>query len=52
MKLYIARHGLTDWNVQHRAQGRSDIPLNDVGIKQAQELYMKIKDIKCFNYKS
>ncbi len=46
MKLYIARHGLTDWNVQHRAQGRSDIPLNDVGIKQAQELYMKIKDIK------
>lgn len=46
MKLYIARHGLTDWNIQHKAQGRSDIPLNETGIKQAETLRDNIKNLK------
>lgn len=46
MKLYIARHGQTDWNVQHKAQGRTDIPLNETGILQAKALRENIKDIK------
>ena len=46
MRLYIARHGQTDWNVQHKAQGRTDIPLNDIGKKQAAELRNQIKDIE------
>ncbi len=46
MKVYIVRHGQTDWNVQHKAQGRSDIPLNETGRRQAEELRDKIKDIK------
>ena len=29
MKLYIVRHGETDWNKSRRVQGFSDIPLND-----------------------
>ena len=36
MKLYIIRHGQTDWNVQGRIQGRQDIPLNAAGRSQAQ----------------
>ena len=46
MKIYIARHGLTDWNVQYKAQGRSDIPLNETGITQAEALRDNIKDLK------
>lgn len=46
MKIYIARHGQTDWNVQHKAQGRSDIPLNETGIKQAEALRENIKGLK------
>lgn len=46
MKLYLARHGQTDWNVEHRAQGRTDIALNDIGKKQAEQLRENIKDIK------
>lgn len=30
-ELVFLRHGLTDWNVERRMQGRRDIPLNDDG---------------------
>jgi broad specificity phosphatase PhoE len=33
--IYYVRHGLTDWNLQHRLQGRHDVPLNTAGRAQA-----------------
>ena len=32
--LYIMRYGKTDWNVQHKLQGRIDIPNNEKYMKK------------------
>lgn len=35
MRIYVFRHGETDWNAIHRIQGREDVPLNKNGVDQA-----------------
>lgn len=38
LRLYLVRHGQTAWNETGRIQGHSDVPLDSVGIWQAQQV--------------
>lgn len=40
---WFLRHGETDWNAEGRSQGRSDIPLNEVGLLQAERAAAALK---------
>ena len=46
MKILLARHGETPWNAEGRYQGRTDIPLSDIGIAQAQALGRRLADVR------
>ena len=40
--LYILRHGQTEWNAQHRIQGRLDSPLTELGRAQARQQHVTL----------
>ncbi len=41
--LLLARHGQTEWNLQQRIQGWTDLPLTDQGRQQAERLAETLK---------
>ena len=45
MKIYMIRHGETDWNIVKRLQGRSDIPLNEEGKRLARVTAKALADV-------
>lgn len=48
MRLYLIRHGETDWNKELKMQGRADIPLNEYGRSLAVQTAQALSDV-CFD---
>jgi len=42
MQIVLLRHGATDWNLQGRCQGATDLELNEVGIRQARSIAARL----------
>jgi broad specificity phosphatase PhoE len=53
MKIFLIRHGQTDWNLEGKIQGSYDSELNNTGIIQAEELSRKVLEFnsEVFNIK-
>ena len=45
-KLYLTRHGETQWNTQGRFQGWANSDLTELGVKQAEWLEQRIRDLE------
>ena len=46
LRIYLARHGETDWNAERRLQGGTDTALNSTGWQQAAKLAERLKGIR------
>jgi broad specificity phosphatase PhoE len=42
--VYLVRHGQTEWNKKMTFRGRADIPLNEVGCREARAISENLKD--------
>ena len=45
MRVLLARHGETPWNAEGRYQGQRDIPLSEIGERQARLLGARLHDM-------
>jgi probable phosphoglycerate mutase len=41
-RLYLARHGDTEWTDARRKTGRTDLPLNELGVKRARQIGQRL----------
>lgn len=46
MRLFLIRHGQTEWNHSSRAQGHTDVSLDETGLRQSELLGASFQGIK------
>jgi hypothetical protein len=46
LRIFLARHGQTDWNAEHRLQGANDTHLNATGRVQAEKLAARLSGVR------
>ena len=46
MLIYFIRHGQTDWNVQRIYQGQLDVPLNEQGLWQIEQVGLRFESVR------
>jgi broad specificity phosphatase PhoE len=46
MRIFLVRHGQTAWNSLGLAQGHTDIPLDELGLRQASALAAGFSDVR------
>ena len=46
MKIYLTRHGQTEWNIQGKMQGTAESTLTEKGIEEAKKLGKSLEKIK------
>ena len=44
-RVYVVRHGETDWNRTRKLQGHSDVSLNELGLNQSMLVGEALKDV-------
>lgn len=44
VRIFVVRHGQTDWNLAGRAQGHTDVPVNRLGLWQSARVAMRLVD--------
>lgn len=44
-RIYVARHGQTQWNYEQKICGRTDLPLTEEGLRQARALAQRAADL-------
>jgi broad specificity phosphatase PhoE len=44
--LYLIRHGQTEANVRHQLAGHLDVPLDDLGVQQAKQVGLRMKEVR------